>query len=73
LYPLVIGKFKRPRCFGKVWDPNDVVHYYNNLKAWMTREIFADWLNKLNKSMKISNRNILLLVDNAGGHNVNSD
>ena len=39
LYPLVIGKFKRPRCFGKVWDPNDVVHYYNNLKAWMTMEI----------------------------------
>ena len=36
-------------------------------------EIFADWLNKLNKSMKISNRNILLLIDNAGGHNVNSD
>jgi hypothetical protein len=39
LKPLVIGKFKRPRCFGKVWDPNDVVHYYNNLKAWMTMEI----------------------------------
>ena len=73
LKPLVIGRFKRPRCFGKVWDPNDVVHYYYNTKAWMTMELFADWLNKLNRSMKILNRNILLLVDNAGGHNINSD
>jgi hypothetical protein len=66
---LLISKVKRPRCFGKVFDPNNIVHYYNNEKAWMTTIIFEDWLKKWNAKLKLQNRCILLLVDNASSHN----
>ena len=66
---VVISKFARPRCFGKVFDPNNVVHYYNNQKAWMTAAIFEDWLIKFNHKMKNDNKKVLLLVDNAASQN----
>lgn len=66
--PLVINKHERPRCFGKVWNPNNVVHYYYNSKAWMTQFIFHDWLKKFDKRMSIEKRKVLLLIDNAAGH-----
>ena len=66
---VVIAKFARPRCFGKVFDPNHIVDYYNNQKAWMTTIIFEDWLKKFNARLRLQNRNILLLVDNATSHN----
>ena len=73
LKPLVIGKYKKPRCFGNVWTPEDIVKYYFNLKAWMTMEIFRNWLLYVDKKMRTERRNILLLVDNAGGHNTTAD
>ena len=36
-------------------------------------DIFGDWLLKLNNKMTIFNRHILLLLDNAGGHNVTEE
>ena len=36
----------------------------------MTMMIFVDWLLKFERSMKMQNRDIILLVDNASGHNV---
>ena len=36
-------------------------------------DIFSDWLLKLNSNLKILNRHILLLIDNAGGHNITED
>lgn len=71
--PVVIGKYKRPRCFGKIFDPNYIVHYYNNEKAWMTMIIFKDWLSRFNSKIKLQNRQVLLLVDNAAGHNLDDD
>ncbi|CAF0988202.1 unnamed protein product [Brachionus calyciflorus] len=64
---VVIDKFKKPRCFGN-FDPNNIVNYYANQKAWMTSLIFSDWLEKFNKKMKNSNRHKLLLLDNASSH-----
>ncbi len=66
--PMVIHKYERPRCFGKVWNPNSVVHYYYNSKAWMTQLVFHDWLRKFNHRMFLENRTVLLLIDNAAGH-----
>ena len=57
---LLISKVKRPRCFGKVFDPNNIVHYYNNEKAWMTTIIFEDWLKKWNAKLELQKRCILL-------------
>ena len=38
LKPIVIHKFKCPRCFGKTFDPNSMVFYCNNQTAWMRIE-----------------------------------
>ncbi|KAL5510691.1 hypothetical protein EMCRGX_G006284 [Ephydatia muelleri] len=35
LKPIVIHKSKRPRCFGKTFNPDSVVSYHSNKKAWM--------------------------------------
>lgn len=67
-----ISKFARPLCFGKLFDPNNTVHYYNNQKAWMTMLFFEDWLSKFNQKMKLKNKKALLLVDNASSHNTDS-
>ena len=37
----------------------------------MTCELFQRWLEWFNSKMKLSNRKILLLLDNAAGHKIN--
>ena len=44
------------------------VSYYSQSKAWMSGEILENILTKLNRRLLKSNRNILLLMDNAGCH-----
>ena len=63
---------KNPHCF-KGWNPETIVSYYFNTNAWMTMDIFSDWLLKLNNYLRIIDRKILLTLDNAGGHNVSDD
>ena len=67
--PLVIGKHKKPHCFGR-WNPSSIVDYFYNSTAWMTMDIFESWLLDFNRQMKMQNKKVLLLVDNAGGHNI---
>ena len=40
LKPLIISKARRPRCFGKIFNPQSISYYYNNQKAWMNMIIF---------------------------------
>ena len=66
--PVFIWKSENPRClrgFDKSCLP---VSYYSQGKAWMSGEILEDILTKLNRRLLRSNRNILLLMDNAGCH-----
>ncbi|XP_057336463.1 tigger transposable element-derived protein 4-like [Microplitis mediator] len=63
---LIIGKSKRPRCFKGV--KTLPVDYANNTKAWMTKELFKDWLRKVNKQMIIKQKKILLIIDNCTAH-----
>ncbi|XP_050061779.1 tigger transposable element-derived protein 4-like [Aphis gossypii] len=51
LKPLIIGKSRNPRCFTGV--KSFPVDYTANKKAWMTSELFAEWLLRINKPMKI--------------------
>jgi hypothetical protein len=45
----VIGKSKNPRCFKNVKSlPTE---YVANKKAWMTSEIFTNWLHQIDKKM----------------------
>ncbi|GBC32944.2 CENP-B homolog protein 2-like [Rhizophagus irregularis DAOM 181602=DAOM 197198] len=49
------------------------VNYYWNSTAWMQVSIWNDYLKKLDRQIRLQNRNILLLVDNAPVHIINED
>lgn len=66
LKPLVIGKFAKPRCFKSV--KSLPVIYRANKKAWITSDIYEQWLRDLNKSMMKQKRKIVLFVDNCPAH-----
>lgn len=68
LKPLVIGRSKRPRCFGSSYNPGIYVDYKNNTKAWMTGAVFAEWLEAFNREMKLKKKKALLILDNASSH-----
>ena len=63
---VVIGKSKKPRCFKNV--KKLPVQYFFNGNAWMTMNIFEEWLRAWDRQLT---RKILLLVDNCTAHNVN--
>ncbi|CAB4411416.1 unnamed protein product [Rhizophagus irregularis] len=44
------------------------VEYYWNSTSWMQVSVWNDYLTKLDKRMRLQNRKILLLVDNAPIH-----
>jgi hypothetical protein len=68
LPPLVIGRYKKPRCFRNN-DPSGLgIRYEANRKAWMTRDIFSNWLLSLNNRFISEKRNILLFLDNCTAH-----
>ena len=70
LKPLVIGKSAKPRCFKNVNIASMPVHYKSNRKAWMTFNIFSEWLESINEMIKREGRKILLFVDNAASHKI---
>ena len=66
LQPLFIGKSKMPRCLKNV--KNYPISYTYSKNSWMTKNIFTDWLTKLDLNMKKQNRKIVLFMDNVGSH-----
>lgn len=63
---LLIGKSNKPRCFrGVKWLPLD---YKANSKAWMTGQLFEEWLLTLDKQFGNKGRKILLFLDNCPAH-----
>ena len=65
--PLIIGQSKSPRCF-KNFKPELYCSYFANKKAWMTSEIFTEWLKQFDLQMLAEGRKALLLLDNAPSH-----
>ncbi|KAK3094873.1 hypothetical protein FSP39_007356, partial [Pinctada imbricata] len=63
---LVISKSKDPRCFRGV--KSLPVTYTNSGNAWMTAEIFQNWLRDFNRDMARQKRKILLFIDNCSAH-----
>ncbi len=62
----VIGKAMKPRCFKNVKSlPTE---YTANKRAWMTSEIFRNWLRKIDEQMKKNKRRIVMVVDNCPAH-----
>ena len=68
LKPVFIGKSSNPRCMKNINKANLPVYYRSNASAWMTSEIFIDWLDKLNRQMSANDRKIVLFLDNFSGH-----
>jgi len=68
LKPLVIGKALHPRCFKGVNLDLIGVDWKANKKAWMTGQIMTEWLEQLDRKMKMLNRKIVLFLDNATSH-----
>lgn len=68
--PAVIGKSANPRCFKNVNNINRPYNcfYFANEKAWMTGEVMADVLSKLNGLLKRHDTQILLFMDYAPCH-----
>lgn len=67
----VIGKSKNPRCFKNV--KTMPIQYEANKKAWVTSEIFATWVRKLDRKFASQDRKIVLIVDNCPAHPVMSN
>ena len=70
LRPIVIGKSAKPRCFGKIKSESLPVVWRANEKAWMTLNLFQEWLSSYNHRLLHENRRILLFVDNSSTHNI---
>ena len=68
--PVVIWKSKNPTCIQRFDKSALPVTYLDQKHAWMTGEILEEILSKLNRRLSVSNRFILLLLDNAGCHPV---
>ena len=69
----VIGKSKTPCCLQKKYkmQVKDMsVDWYASKNAWMTGEIHHQIMSKLNNEMRLSNRHILYVCDNASSHKV---
>ena len=66
LPPLVIGMSKNPRSFKHV--KTLPVCYKSNKKAWMTSQLFEEWLKKLDKQFSTQKRKIAMVVDNCPAH-----
>ena len=66
LKPLVIGKFKNPRCFKNVQSLP--VTYRANRKAWMVSDLFTEWVRRLDRKFSRQSRKVLLFVDNCAAH-----
>ena len=69
----VIGKSKTPRCLQKKYkmQVKDMsVDWYASKNALMTGEIHHQIMTKLNNEMRLSNRHILYVCDNASSHQV---
>ncbi|XP_067650982.1 tigger transposable element-derived protein 6-like [Haliotis asinina] len=45
------------------------VRYRFNKKAWMTSDMFRDWLRSFDRQMRSRGRHVILLCDNAASHN----
>lgn len=67
---IVINTAALPRSFrnDRGYNVKDYAAYYHNKSAWMTKDIFGDYLVSWDKELRNNSRKIVLLVDNAKCH-----
>ena len=62
----VIWKSKNPRCFKNV--KHLPCEYKSQKKSWMNREIFEEWVRKLDRKFRADDRKIVLIIDTCPAH-----
>ncbi|XP_065645821.1 tigger transposable element-derived protein 4-like [Hydra vulgaris] len=62
----VIGKSKNPRCFKH--NKQLPCTYKNQLKSWMTGDLFTEWVMKLDSFFRAQDRKVALLVNKCSAH-----
>lgn len=69
---VVINNSRCPRAFDAInRDPSRLpscISWKSNRKAWMTTEIFKDWLQEFNRKMNSEKRQTILFLDNFSAH-----
>jgi hypothetical protein len=74
LPPLVINQYLKPRAFTSrhILNPENLgIQWYANKKAWMTTQIFEQFMLYFERRMVSAQKEkVLLLVDNFSGHQV---
>ena len=63
---LVIGKSMKPRCFKGV--KTLPTPYQSNKNAWMTANIFTEWVRECDRKFSIQNRQVAIVIDNCPAH-----
>ncbi|XP_069134649.1 tigger transposable element-derived protein 6-like [Argopecten irradians] len=63
---LVIGKSQNPRCFKNIKTLPTL--YRANKKAWMTSELFIEWLRKFDDRMSRKKKSVVMIIDNCPAH-----
>uniref|UniRef100_H3AJP3 HTH CENPB-type domain-containing protein n=1 Tax=Latimeria chalumnae TaxID=7897 RepID=H3AJP3_LATCH len=66
LKPLVIGKSQKPRCFKNM--KSLPVDYKANTQAWMTSDIFSEWVKKFDRKMECQKHKMVVFIDNCPVH-----
>lgn len=61
----VIGKSKMPRCFRGEHVP---LMFEANNRAWMTSDLFSQYVRRLDRRMAANKRKIALILDNCPAH-----
>lgn len=67
--PLLIGKFKKPRCFRKFTTIKKVL-YKSSSRAWMNSFLFTEYLRDWNNELLDNKKKICLILDNCPAHNI---
>jgi hypothetical protein len=70
LRPVVIGTAKKPQCLKRynMGVADLPVMYFSNTKAWMSMNIYEQFMERWNRKLYYQKRHILLFLDNASGH-----
>ena len=67
---LVIGRNKHQK---QLAGNTLTLRYLHNSSAWMTHDIFTDWLESINARMVSARRFIAMIVDNCSAHKVTKE
>jgi hypothetical protein len=68
LSPLIIGKAEKPQAFQNKTSKQLGFHYQNNMKAWITADLYQEWLQQWDCELGARRWKIALLQDNFLGH-----